>query len=87
MNRLNPVNGNRNNPQRDVKQKSNHNIANQNRSTISKKVTVIGDSIVTEPVAQLCSVKNVFLEILQNLQKNTCARVSKKETLVQVISC
>ena len=44
-----------------------------------------------------CSVKKVFLEILQNSQENTCARVSfliklqaglqKKETLAQVFSC
>ena len=44
------------------------------------------------------SVKKVFLEISQNLQENTCARVSfliklqacnfiKKETLAQVFSC
>ena len=28
-----------------------------------------------EAVAQRCSVKNVFLEISQNLPENTCARV------------
>ena len=32
--------------------------------------------ICTEPVAQKCSVKKAFLEISQNLQENTCARVS-----------
>ena len=30
----------------------------------------------TKAVAQMCSVKKVFLEISQNLQENTCARVS-----------
>ena len=30
----------------------------------------------TEAVAQRCSVKKVFLEISQNLQENTCARVT-----------
>ena len=46
----------------------------------------------------MCSVKKVFLEISQNTQENTCARVSfltklqacnfiKKETLAQVFSC
>ena len=48
----------------------------------------------------MCSVKKVFLEISQNSQENTCARVSlliklptkawnfiKKETLTQVYSC
>ena len=53
-----------------------------------------------EGAAQRCSVKNVFLEISQNSQKKTCARVSlfnkvqasscnfiKKETLAQVLSC
>ena len=37
------------------------------------------------------SVKKVFLEISQNSQENTCARVSfqfiKKETVAQVFSC
>ena len=32
--------------------------------------------LFTEVVVQRCPVKKVFLEILQNLQKNTCARVS-----------
>ena len=46
----------------------------------------------SEAVAR-CSVKKVFLEISQNSQENTCARVSeacnfiKKETLAQVFSC
>ena len=31
---------------------------------------------ITEAVAQRCSVKKVFLEISQNSQENTCARVS-----------
>ena len=31
---------------------------------------------LTEAVAQTCSIKKVFLEILQNSQENTCARVS-----------
>ena len=35
-----------------------------------------GDSILTEAVTQRCSVKKAFLEISQNLQENTCARVS-----------
>ena len=30
----------------------------------------------TEAVVQMCSVKKLFLEILQNSQENTCARVS-----------
>ena len=51
----------------------------------------------TEAFAQRCSVKKLFLEILQNSQENTCVRVSffiklqaytcnvfKKETLAQV---
>ena len=51
-----------------------------------------------EAVARRCSVKKVFLEILQNSQENNCARVSflikllvsnliRKETLTQVFSC
>ena len=51
-------------------------------------------------VVQRCSVREVFLEISQNSQENTCARVSflinlqveacnviKKETLAQLFSC
>ena len=51
---------------------------------------MISSEIVIEAVAQTCSVKKVFLEILQNSQKNTCARACnfiKIETLVQVFSC
>ena len=32
--------------------------------------------VKTEAVAQRCSVKEMFLEISQNSQENTCARVS-----------
>ena len=55
---------------------------------------------IIEAVAQRCSIKKVFLEVSQNSQKNTCARVSflikllasaynfiKKETPAQVFSC
>ena len=55
---------------------------------------------MSEAVAQRCSVKKVFLEISQNSQENTCARVSfliklqdsgcnfiEKKTLAQVFSC
>ena len=58
------------------------------------------NKIHTEAVVQMCSVKKVFLEISQNLQENTCARVSfliklqagicnfiKNGTLEQVFSC
>ena len=53
----------------------------------------------SEAVTRRCSVKKVLLEISQNSQENTCARVSliylqawvgnfiKKEILVQVFSC
>ena len=39
----------------------------------------------TEAVARRYSIKKLFLEILQNSQENTCARV--KYTLTQVFSC
>ena len=54
--------------------------------------------LTSEAVARRCSVKKVLLEISQNSQENTCARVSfliklqascnfiKKETLAQVFS-
>ena len=49
----------------------------------------------TEAVARRCSVKKVFLEVLQNSQESNCARVPlppacnfiEKETLAQVFSC
>ena len=52
------------------------------------------DWVITEAVAQRCSIKKVFLEILQNSQENTCASLffrpatlSKKKTQAQVFSC
>ena len=54
---------------------------------------------ISEAVVRRCSVEKVFLEVSQNLQENTCARVSfliklpeacnfiKKETMAQVFSC
>ena len=43
----------------------------------------------TEAVARRCSIKKMFLEILENSQQNTCAIVSFliKETLAQVFFC
>ena len=45
----------------------------------------------TEAVAQRCSVKKVFLEILQDSQENTCVslfnKIKKRFWLVQVFSC
>ena len=58
------------------------------------------ESFVSEAVVWRCSVEKVLLEISQNSQENTCARVSflikwqawglqlyEKETLTQVFSC
>ena len=57
------------------------------------------EDVIKEAVVQRCSVKKMFLEVSQNSQENTCARVSfliklqteacnfiKKETLTQVFS-
>ena len=45
--------------------------------TVSQNVETAICKCSSEAVAQRCSVKKVFLiEILQNLQENTCARVS-----------
>ena len=56
---------------------------NNDDITITKPVMTIKVIIMrvivrrySEAVAQRCSVKNVFLEISQNSQENTCARVS-----------
>ena len=60
-----------------------------------------GQLPVSEAVVQRCTLEKAFLEISQNSQENTCARVSffnkvaglglqfyfKKETLAQVFSC
>ena len=51
--------------------------------------------LCAEAVTRSCSVKKVFLEMSQNWQENTCAKVFfkresnfiKKETLAQVFSC
>ena len=50
---LNPVDGSGENPQSNVKQKSNHNNPNQS-SNISKKVMVIGGSILKYLKVQSC---------------------------------
>ena len=48
---------------------------------------------IKEAVVWRCSVEKVFIDILQNSQENTCARVSfltklqASKTLVQVFSC
>ena len=68
--------------------------------TVSKNAEAVIHKCSSEAVAQRCSVKEVFLEILQNSQENTCARVFllikwqasacnfiKKENLAQVFSC
>ena len=44
--------------------------------TVSKKAEADVRKCFSETVAQRCSVKQVFLEISQNSQENTCARVS-----------
>ena len=47
----------------------------------------------TETLARRCSMKKVFLEILQNLRQSDCARLPpacnfiKKEALPQLLSC
>ena len=47
----------------------------------------------TDTVARRCSIKTVFLEILQNLQKSNCARLPpasnliKKEAVARLLSC
>ena len=61
---------------------------------------ILSYSSDSEAVAQMCSVKKLFLEISQNSQENICLRVSfliklqaetcnllKKDTLTQVFSC
>ena len=80
-------------------------IKNQIRKNIAqmlwKAAIVYCNEDPTNPtIVRSCSVKEVFLEILQNFakQENTCARASflirpeacnfiKKETLAQVFSC
>ena len=59
------------------------------RVSVSLVFSVWFFCLVLEAVAQRCSVKKVFLGILQNSQENTCVRVNfiKKETLAQVSSC
>ena len=60
----------------------------------SRTMYTMADSSVTEAIAKRCSIKKVFLKILQNLQENNRTRVTfliklqaKKETLAQVFSC
>ena len=51
---------------------------------------LFNSSLYVEAVVRRCSVKKLLIEILQNSQENTCARVSfslKEETLAQMLSC
>ena len=43
---------------------------------VSKNAEAAVRKCSSEAVAQRCSVKKLFLEISQNSQENTCARVS-----------
>ena len=43
---------------------------------IKKKSKTWSEEAIAEAVVQRCSVKKAFLEISQNSQENTCARVS-----------
>ena len=72
----------------------NSNLQTKSLSSILLDVSFL----LSEVVSPMCSVKKTFLEISQNSQENTCARVSfsiklqafnfiKKETLAQVFSC
>ena len=73
---------------------------NNSNSSCFVIVQVFVCYVLTEAVAQRCSAKKVLLEISQNSQGNTCARIFflinlqaeacnyiKKETLAQVFSC
>ena len=46
------------------------------RSNVKSWYQISRENLNPEAVAQKCSVKKVFLEITQNSQENTCARVS-----------
>ena len=48
----------------------------KNVLTVSKNAEAAVRKCSSEAVAQRCSVKKLFLEISQNSQENTCARVS-----------
>ena len=51
--------------------------SNQGNATLINKIILLQVSAcLTEAVVQRCSVKEVFLEILQNSQENTSARIS-----------
>ena len=54
----------------------------------SESYQILASWLISEAVAQRCSVKNAFLEISQNSLKNTCARVSFLiKFLAQMFSC
>ena len=51
-------------------------VKNVPYQTVSKNAGAARCKCSSEAVAQRCSVKKLFLEISQNSQENTCARVS-----------
>ena len=54
------------------------NVNTINKSKISHYISVIffASTLFVEAVARTCSVKKMFIEISQNSQESTCARVS-----------
>ena len=55
---------------------------------IIDRYSILSNIESIEAVVQRCSAKKVFLEVSQNIQEITCARVSfLKETLAQVFFC
>ena len=54
-------------------------------SDVSKIKSVYRSRAFSEAFARRCSVKKVFLEISQNSQENTCARVSFLMELLLII--
>ena len=51
-----------------------YNLSGGDYNCTISEMTGVGES--KEAVVQRCSVKKVFLQISQNSQENTCARVS-----------
>ena len=45
------------------------------KNTLKNTLLLVGDCHITEALVRRCAVKKVFLEISQNSQEKTCARV------------
>ena len=64
-----------------------HHFSYKNKLTISPSASTLYTVTCSEAVVQMCSVKQVFLEISQSSQENTCASLFFKSMSEKLYFC